>query len=41
MCLGRDEGWGACGKSRYVGEEEREEEVEEVGLWVLGVVAIM
>ena len=32
-----------CGKSRYVGEEEREEvieEVEDVGLWMLGVVAI-
>jgi hypothetical protein len=29
------------GKSRYVGDEEREEAVEEVRLWVDGVVAIV
>ncbi len=42
MCLAC-EGFGERGKSRYIGEEEREEvvEVEEVRLWVLGVVAIV
>lgn len=36
------EGFGERGKRRYDGEEEREEvvELEEVRLWVLGVVAI-
>lgn len=42
-CLG-GEGLGVRGKRRYVGEEEREDEeeaVEEVRLWMLGVVAIV
>ncbi len=41
MCLLREEGGGACEKSRYAGEDEREEVVEEARLGVLEVVVIM
>lgn len=36
-----EEGFGVRGKRRYVGEEEREEEIEELRLWVLGVFAMV
>lgn len=36
-----EEGFGVRGKRRYVGEEEREEEIEDLRLWVLGVFAMV